>query len=121
MPRVKGPLFSMEASGSLKKTIIYSHLRHRPYVKSHTVPNNPKTVKQVNMRKALALVIEEWQSETDPYQDDFVQFGKQFNLTGTNIYMQRALDQYIIQLGTSTTPASVDVSGKPPNDVWVWT
>ena len=121
MARVKGPLFSFEASGSLKKTITFSQWKGRNYVRTHTIPLNPQSAKQVNVRLAISLLVAEWKTETGPYQTEWDTFGKTLNLSGFNAYVKRGMLEYISQIGSAVTPVSVGVTGTPPAEVWVWT
>jgi hypothetical protein len=50
MPNVKGPLFSMEASGTLGGTITFDK---RGFVRQRVIPANPKTAAQGNQRQQL--------------------------------------------------------------------
>lgn len=121
MARVKGPLFSLEASGSIAKTVVYSQWKGRNYVREHTIPYNPQTAPQVNVRTAMTLLVASWQGEAAPYQLEWETFGKQFNLSGFNSYVSRGMDAYITQITSAVTPVSVAVTGTPPADIWVWT
>ncbi len=121
MARVKGPLFSLEASGSVKKTIVYSKWKGRQYVRQHTIPQNPQSTNQVNVRTAFTLLVAKWQGEAAPYQTEWNDFAKQFQKSGFNEYIGRGQKEYIDQIGSSTLPVSVAVTGAPPVDVWVWT
>ncbi|HEX8495483.1 MAG TPA: hypothetical protein VF658_21910 [Pyrinomonadaceae bacterium] len=50
MPHVKGPLFSMEASGTLGGTITFDK---RGFVRQRVIPANPQTPAQGNQRQVL--------------------------------------------------------------------
>ena len=120
MARVKGPLFSLDASGSVAKTITYSQWKGRNYVRQHVIPYNPSTATQVNVRLAMTLLVAAWQAESAPTQLSWNEFGKTLELSGFNAYVSRGMDQYVIQLTTANTPVSVAVAGDPPADVWTW-
>lgn len=121
MAKVKGPLFSFEASGSLKDTIVYSQWKGRNYVRTHTIPFNPQTTTQVNVRAAWTLLVAQWQGEAPATQVIWDDYAKEFNVSGFNWYVGRGMDAYVTQLTTAVTPASVSVTGSPPNEVWTWT
>jgi len=120
MARVKGPLFSLEASGSLKKTITYSQWKGRNYVREHTIPFNPEADKQVNVRKAFTLLVAAWQELEAPAMLEWDGFGKLFNMSGFNTYLGRGMKEYKIQLTTLVLPVSCEVVGVAPDDVWTW-
>ena len=121
MARVKGPLFSLEASGTVAKTVVYSQWKGRQYVRQHTIPYNPQSALQVNVRTAMTLLVAEWQGEIQGYRDTWNTFAKQFNKSGFNVYVARGMDAYVVQHGTAIPPTGVSVTGDPPADVWVWT
>lgn len=121
MARTKGPLFSLDASGSLDKTIVYSQWKGRSYVRRHAIPFNPKTATQVNVRTAMTLLVAQWQSEDPAYQTEWNDYAKTLNLSGFNAYVKRGMKEYIIQVTSAVTPTAVSVTGTPPTEVWVWT
>jgi hypothetical protein len=60
MVKVSGPAFSLEASGSLANTIVYSKWKGRPYVRQLVTPTNPKSASQTGMRAMFAFLSTEW-------------------------------------------------------------
>ena len=53
MAKVKGPLMSLEASGSIANTITFSIWKGRPYVRQLVTPANPSSAGQIAIRKVL--------------------------------------------------------------------
>ena len=53
MAKITGPLFSLTASGSVGKTIVYSAWKGRPYVRRLVIPMNPQNVAQTEVRNAM--------------------------------------------------------------------
>jgi hypothetical protein len=53
MAKATGPLFSLEASGTIAKTVTYSRWKGRPYVRVRTIPLNPYEVDQVKARNRI--------------------------------------------------------------------
>ncbi len=120
MSRVKGPLFSMSASGQLGKALVFSTWKGRPYCREYVIPENPNATKQENVRHAFQLLVLEWQGESAPYKLEWETYAAPFAMSGFNKYMAKGMDAYVTQLTTAVDPASVSVSGTPPADVWVW-
>jgi hypothetical protein len=120
MAKTKGPLFSLDASGSVAETIVYSKWKGRNYVRRHTIPQNPQTVKQVNVRTAMTLLVAEWQGESEGAQTAWENYAKASSLSGFNAYVKRGMQAYVTQLTTDVTPLSVAVTEDPPADIWVW-
>jgi hypothetical protein len=53
MAKTTGPLFSLEASGTLGKTVTYSHWKGRPYCRRRVIPLNPYEADQVRARNLI--------------------------------------------------------------------
>lgn len=56
MARVTGPLMSMEASGTIGKTLTFANWVGRQYVRRWTRPSNPQTADQMEQRNAFSVV-----------------------------------------------------------------
>ena len=121
MAKVKGPLFSLEASGTLAKTVVYSKWKGRQYTRKHTIPENPQTEKQVNVRTAFTLLVAYWQTLDAAVKALYETEGNKLDLSGFNYFVSRGQKQYVIQITVDVTPTGVTVSGNPPAEVWVWT
>lgn len=60
MARVKGPLFSMDARGSIGKTLVFSIWKGINYVRRHSIPSNPKSAAQVSFRSMMTFLSQIW-------------------------------------------------------------
>ena len=120
MARVKGPLFSIDASGSVANTITYSKWKGQNYVRQHVIPQNPQSTNQVNVRTAWDLLVVSFQGEAAPEVLAWNTFAEQFNMSGFNQYISRGMEEYIVQITSAVTPVSVSVTGDAPADVWTW-
>ena len=56
MARVTGPLMSMEASGTIGKTLTFANWVGRQYVRRWTRPSNPQTAYQMDQRNAFSVI-----------------------------------------------------------------
>ena len=56
MARVTGPLMSMEASGTIGKTLTFANWVGRQYVRRWTRPSNPQTLDQMRQRNAFSVI-----------------------------------------------------------------
>ena len=56
MARVTGPLMSMEASGTIGKTLTFANWVGRQYVRRWTRPANPQTLNQMVQRNAFSVI-----------------------------------------------------------------
>ncbi len=122
MAKVTGPLFSMSASGTIGDAITFGIWKGINWVRGHVIPANPQTALQTNVRKALRLAVEYFQvTLTQAQKDEYDVGASGKGYSGYNLYMKRAMDQYIIQLGSDADPLSVAVVGNYPSDVFTWT
>jgi hypothetical protein len=60
MAKTTGPLFSLEASGTVADTLTYSRWKGRPYVRQRVIPSNPKSVLQVSVRGMMTYLSQAW-------------------------------------------------------------
>lgn len=121
MARVTGPLMSMSASGTIGKALTYGKWKGREWCREWFSPQNPKTVKQVNVRTALTILIAKWQGETQEAKDAWDTYASTFNMAGVNKYVGRGMDAYVAQLTVDVTPLSVVAAGSPPAETFTWT
>ncbi len=59
MGKLKAPLFSLGASGSIGKALVYFPWKGINAVRSHVVPSNPQTTPQVTQRGYLTQVVDD--------------------------------------------------------------
>jgi hypothetical protein len=64
MVRTHGPLLSVNATGTLAKTLIHSSCRGTPYTKRHVIPNDPKSPKQLARRATVKWLCNAWHHST---------------------------------------------------------
>ena len=60
MATTKGPLMSLDASGALADTIVFSKWKGRNYVRQHVIPSNPRTGLQVGVRAVMRFVTQSY-------------------------------------------------------------
>jgi len=120
MARVTGPLFSMSASGSIGNALTYGKWKGREWVREWFSPQNPKTVKQVNVRTALSLLVTLWQSLSEEYQGYWDTYADPFSMSGFNKFVSKGMNAYILDQGVDVVPTSVTVLGDPPAEAFTW-
>ncbi len=98
MATVKGPLFSLGASGTLAGAIVFSTWKGRPYVREHVVPANPKSQAQLGVRQMLKFLSQYWDSLTPGEQADWEEPAAVTNISPFNAfiaYNQSAWAQFL--------------------------
>ena len=56
MPRLTGPQFSLQAKGTIGKTVTYSHWKGLPYSRVRVIPINRKSTGQKTVRSVLGTI-----------------------------------------------------------------
>jgi hypothetical protein len=82
------PLFSLAASGSIGKAIVYSDWKGVPYARRHVIPSNPKTPKQVSIRKTFQWVHDFYKFMDPQAQEAWVAYTKGIAMTPGNAFTQ---------------------------------
>lgn len=62
MAKVTGPLFSLDARGTVGESITYSIWKGINYVRRRVVPENPQTALQQAIRQSFSDAVLNWQS-----------------------------------------------------------
>lgn len=65
MVRVNAPAMSLDASGTLAGTMVFSKWKGRNYVRQRVIPANPKTVKMVSVRAMFKFLTQRWDPDLD--------------------------------------------------------
>jgi len=113
MAKVNGPLMSMDASGTLAGTIVYSKWKGRNYVRNRVIPKNPKSASQVGVRSMFRFLATQWDGQTAPDKATWEERAKQSIISPFNAFM--AFNQS--RWRDFNTPSSADPplgTGTPP-------
>jgi len=62
--RVTGPLFSLDASGTIANAMTFSKWKGKNYVRLRVIPANPQTASQTSQRDTLAAGVSAWKNNT---------------------------------------------------------
>jgi len=68
MAIVKGPAFSLDASGTLAGAVVFSKWKGRNYIRQHVTPANPKSGAQTGFRASMKFLAQNWSSLTPAEQ-----------------------------------------------------
>lgn len=116
MARTTAPLFGLDASGSLAKSIVFSKWRGRTYVRRHAIPSNPQTGLQVGMRAVFRFISQIYAGLDPAIKLAWEEMGASDNITGLNAMMranQRRARQGqgpIIEPDLTPAPVSEDLA-----------
>ncbi len=104
MAGVKGPLFSLDASGTVGDAIVYSKWKGRNYVRRHAIPANPKSVSQVSVRAMMRYLAQQWAGLSDGQQTDWETRAAATNISEFNAFTAYNMDRW----GRFLCPSKLD-------------
>ena len=87
MALVTGPLLSLEASGQVAGSIVFSKWKGRPYVRQLVRPSNPKSAGQVSTRAMFRFLASAWASMTTAQQATWESLAAADTVSPFNAYM----------------------------------
>lgn len=113
MAKVTGPLMSLEASGSIASTIVFSRWKGRPYVRQLVKPSNPKTPAQTAFRAMFGFLSSQWKMIDPASYGNWSALAAQGNYSQFNAYTKYNQDRWTQTLtpteDPTATPSTVDV------------
>lgn len=132
MATTQAPLMSMDASGTIGKSLVYSHWRGRKYVRQWVMPSNPKSPLQTGMRAAMSFLTTYWAALSSPLKAAWTALGTGDNITGLNAYVRDGQTRTRQNLGVrkdpdaapgaaEAAPAAFQIEGAPQALTFGWT
>lgn len=111
MSKVRGPLYSISAHGTIGKSMIHQSLKGIPTVKKYRKPTQPNSAAQLTKRNIMKDAVSRWQNFTASMKGFWVTVlaltGKK--MSGYNFF----LSQYLIDVAAGLWP-----SDYPPDRWW---
>lgn len=115
MVSTKAPLFGLDASGTLAKSIVFSKWKGRTYVRRHAIPANPRSGLQVGMRSVFRFVTTDFKNLSAADITDWEALAVADNITALNAQVRDSQKRARINEGwrQNTTDAPL-VTIDPP-------
>jgi hypothetical protein len=104
MVKLAGPMFSMDASGTIGNAVTFSKSKGRPYARVRVIPSNPKSGPQVGMRSMMRFLSQEWAGMSDPQKASWETRAKATNISEFNAFCSYNMARW----RHFTTPSKVD-------------
>lgn len=131
MARTTAPLFSLDASGSVGKSITFSKWRGRNYVRRLVTPANPKSGLQTGVRSFFRYLSQAWAPLVTGAKASWAPVSDPTNVPLFNGYMGDNLAQVRQELGirmdftdtpsgTQGTPITPAVTAGPTSLTFTW-
>lgn len=87
MVKVAGPMFSLDAKGTLADAITFSMWKGRPYVRERVIPSNPKSEAQVGRRSMFTFLSQAWAGLGAGAQGQWEDLADQLVASNFNAYL----------------------------------
>ena len=94
MVKIKGPMMSMAASGTLADAITFSTWKGRPYVRERVIPANPKSGAQTGRRAMLAFLSQTWSGISEINQATWQELADQLVASKFNAYLSENMESW---------------------------
>lgn len=94
MALVTAPLMSLDASGSVAKTVTFSKWKGRNYVRQTVIPHNPKSAAQTGMRSAVRFLSQIWASIKVAVAADYLALADAQKISPFNAFIQVNLNRW---------------------------
>lgn len=105
MATTKGPLFSLEASGSIGNALTYGRRGKTNTVKTKTNPANPRSLPQIRTRAAIAYATALWNSLTNTEKAAWAAYGEGRQISGYNAMTSQAAANRAVGMGPQVAPS----------------
>jgi len=113
MVKVSAPAMSLDASGQLGKAIVFSKWKGRNYVRSLTIPSNPKSGPQKSVRAVMKFLSQYWVSLSAGEKASYDTLADQTSISPFNAYIAYNLGRWSHFKGPSQNYPATEVSATP--------
>ena len=106
MAKVKGPLLSLSASGSIADSMTFGKWKGVNTCRIKSVPTNPNTAGQQAQRTTFQNAVNSWKAQDQATQDSWTSRARAMglNMSGFNLYVREYIKQGIVDPATPTLP-----------------
>jgi len=115
MVRTRAALMSLDASGTLAKTLVHSSCRGKTYTRRHVVPSDPKTAKQMAARALMRWLCRNWAAVTAPQRATWTPLAAELNLPNYQAYIKHNTLRWAHFAGPTNAYPATEVMGD-----WGW-
>lgn len=94
MAKLKGPILSLSAGGTIGDSVIFSSWRGRPYAKKLTIPNNPNSAAQIGARSMLRFLSMNYASLSPSDQNWWIPIALERQISPYNFFCSYNLERW---------------------------
>ena len=114
MAKVTGPLLSLDARGSVAKTLVFAAWKGINYVRQRVIPTYSNTASQADVRELITEASQAWYSETSPidtaYKALYDVAAEGQALSGFNLFIRDCFGKNYV---ASAYDGSLDIPTEP--------
>jgi len=104
MVKVKSPMMSLSASGSLGGAIVFSTWKGTPYVRTLVKPVNPRSAAQTGIRAMLKYLAQIWAALSAGTQSFWDPLAENANISPFNAFVKHNMQRWREYHGPTTLP-----------------
>lgn len=106
---------SLDASGTIAGSVVFSKWKGRNYVRRHAIPSNPKSGLQVGIRSVFKFLTQDWTNLADARKAEWADEAAPLDITSLNAQIRSEIDRARRNLGwrNSPDPAAVTTPEAP--------
>jgi len=94
MVKLAGPCMSLDASGQLGETLVFSKWKGRNYARKFVVPANPKSAGQTGLRAMFKFLSQAWASLTAGNKATWEELAAANSYSTFNAYMEKNMERW---------------------------
>lgn len=94
MVKLRGPMLSAEASGTLGNAAILSSWKGRAYAKAYAIPSNPRTAMQTANRAVMRFLAQVWNDVPAPEKAMWVALAQEMGIPSYNAFIRTNLERW---------------------------
>jgi len=94
MVKLRGPMFSLGASGTLADAVTFSINKGRPYARERVIPSNPKSGAQAGRRAMFTFLTQAWAALSDADKATWQDLADELVSAPFNAYMKTNMERW---------------------------
>lgn len=112
MAKLSGPCFSLDASGKLGDTVVFSKWKGRNYARKWLKPSNPQSSGQTGIRSMFGMLAAAWGALAANVKSTWDALAVSLNVSSFNAYMKVNMTRWRnFETPTQAYPAAETISG----------
>ena len=113
MVKVSAPAMSLDASGSLGGSVVFSKWKGRNYARVLVIPSNPKTAPQISVRAMMRGLSQDWTNLTAGNKATWATRAASMIVSPFNAYVSYNLDRWRHFKAPSKQDPATEAGGAP--------